>query len=234
MREALPPWNGLRRATAAPRPELSAAFAAIGGEAIAARLLILPSADSRRVLEEMVPNFPAELGGGPMTDLTRGMLWAALGLEIGPQPSLRLVAESKDASAAKALERLAHNVVEYLGRLPDLRDALARIAQDPRRHQAQRRRYSDYDECRRQAGCFSDRLRLAPGHGRPRSEANASTMKNRSAWPFTTTSRATTRSRRLIQPDKAGKPLLSWRVLILPYIEQDALVQGVPPRRGVG
>ena len=99
----------VRRAAAAPRPELSAAFAAAGGEAVAARLLILPSADSRRVLEEMVPNFPAELGGGPMTDLTRGMIWAALGLEIGPQPSLRLVAESKDASAAKALERLAHN-----------------------------------------------------------------------------------------------------------------------------
>ena len=96
----------VRRASVVPRPELSAAFAACGGEGVAARLLILPSADSRRVLEEMVPNFPAELGGGPITDLTQGILWAAVGLELGPQPSIRLVVESKDAGAVKALERL--------------------------------------------------------------------------------------------------------------------------------
>ncbi len=34
--------------------------------------------------------------------------------------------------------------------------------------------------------------------------------------------------------DKSGKPLLSWRVAILPYIEQQQLVQPVPPRRAVG
>ena len=34
--------------------------------------------------------------------------------------------------------------------------------------------------------------------------------------------------------DKDGKPLLSWRVPILPYIEQDAPVQAVQARRAVG
>jgi hypothetical protein len=46
----------VRLAPAPLRPELSVAFAAAGDETVAARLLILPSADTRRVLEEMVPN----------------------------------------------------------------------------------------------------------------------------------------------------------------------------------
>jgi len=89
-----------RRAPATPRPELSAAFAAARGEDTAARLVILPSSEYRCVVEEMVPNFPAELGGGPITDLTKGVLWAAAGLEAGPQPAFHLVAQSQDASAA--------------------------------------------------------------------------------------------------------------------------------------
>ncbi len=126
-RAVAPPSSGFVRAAAVPRPELSAAFDAAGGEDVAARLLILPSADSRRVLEEMVPAFPAELGGGPMTDLTQGMLWAALGLEAAPQASLRLVVESKNAAAARALERLTHHGLDYLGRSPDLQKLLPEL-----------------------------------------------------------------------------------------------------------
>ena len=56
------------------------------------RLFVLPSADSRRVLEEMVPQFPAELGGGPITDLTHGLIWAAAGIDNAEKPALKLVA----------------------------------------------------------------------------------------------------------------------------------------------
>ena len=83
----------LRRAPAAARPELSAAFGAVGQESVAVRLLLLPSADSRRVLEEMLPRFPEELGGGPITDFTRGLLWAAAGIDEAEKPVVKLVAE---------------------------------------------------------------------------------------------------------------------------------------------
>ena len=133
---ALPPSNVL----AAPRPHRGRSspppLPRPVATRVAARLLILPSADSRRVLEEMVPTFPAELGGGPMTDLTHGMIWAALGLEAGPQPSLRLVAESKDASAAKSLERLAHNGSAYLGQMPDLKKLVPELPRILGRHEA--------------------------------------------------------------------------------------------------
>ena len=110
----------VRLAPAALRPELSAAFAVAGDEKSAARLLFLPSADSRRVMEEMVPNFPATLGGGPITDLTRGLLWAAIGLDVGPNPALRFTILAQDANTARALEKLGRSVVELVGRSSDV------------------------------------------------------------------------------------------------------------------
>ena len=65
------------------RPELAAAFAALGDTG--AELVLTPSSDTRRVVEEMMPILPKELGGGPITAVTRGLLWTAAGLT--PIPS---------------------------------------------------------------------------------------------------------------------------------------------------
>ena len=123
-----------RRAAAAPRPEFAAAFAAAGGDSVAARLLILPSADSRRVLEEMVPTFPAELGGGPMTDLTHGMIWAALDAPGGRAASRRSSGFGRRIKRRQArprrLERLARNACSstLAGTLLDLKKLVPGIA----------------------------------------------------------------------------------------------------------
>jgi prepilin-type processing-associated H-X9-DG protein len=211
-----------RRASAALWPELSAAFAAAGAEGIAARLLILPSADVRRVLDEMVPNFPAELGGGPMTDLTRGMIWAAVGLETGPTPSLRMVAESIDARAARAMERLARNVIDYLDRSPDLRKllpAVPKIFADIKPSVDGRRITMNVDA--KQAASLIDSI-------------------SRPAWQAAIQSQCVNNEKQIglaihdyiasydsfppaYSHDNAGKPLLSWRVLILPYLGEGAL-----------
>jgi hypothetical protein len=210
------------RAPAALRPELAAALAAAGGEGVPARLLILPSADSRRVLEEMVPSFPAELGAGPMTDLTRGMLWAALALETGPQPSVRLVAESKDATSAKALEGLANHVLDYLGRLPDvlrILPDLPKILANVKPATEGSRLTMNVDA--KQAASLIDAISRPARQTAIRSQcinnekqialAIHNYIASHGSFPPAYTA------------DKAGKPLLSWRVLILPYIEQDAL-----------
>lgn len=97
----------LQRLTKAFRPEtraeLAEAFRAAGDTAI--QFILYPSADQRRVLEETMPKLPRALGGGPMTILTRGMLWAAVGFDAPPDPSLRVVVRSEDARAAAALRR---------------------------------------------------------------------------------------------------------------------------------
>jgi prepilin-type processing-associated H-X9-DG protein len=210
------------RAPAPRRPELAAAFSAAGGEDIPARLLILPSADSRRVLEEMMPNFPVQLGGGPMTDLTRGMLWAAVGLEFGARPSVRLVAESKDATSAKALAGLANHVLDYLGRSPDvlrILPDLPRILANVKPAAEGSRLTMNVDA--KQAASLIDAISRPARQAAIRSQcvnnekqialAIHNYIASHGSFPPAYTA------------DNAGKPLLSWRVLILPYIEQDAL-----------
>ena len=83
----------------AERPELAAAFEAAGDTA--AQLVVVPSDDHRRAIEELLPTLPAELGGGPSTDFTRGLRWAAVGADLPPELSLRLVVQSADAAAAE-------------------------------------------------------------------------------------------------------------------------------------
>ena len=84
------------------RPELAAAFAAVADETIGLRIVLIPSPEARRVFEEVVPELPRELGGGPITDLTRGVLWVAGGLDAS-RPSMRLVIASPSAQAAGTL-----------------------------------------------------------------------------------------------------------------------------------
>ena len=80
----------VRSSQSSSHADLAAAFAAVGDEKIGMRLLLIPSAETRRILEETVPNLPKELGGGPITQLTRGLLWVAAGLDFGTKPSLKV------------------------------------------------------------------------------------------------------------------------------------------------
>src|SRR5207249_10501690 len=83
------------------RPELAKAFAAAGDTAIQA--LLIPSKENRKVIEEIMPKLPQELGGGPITIVTRGALWAAVGADLPPKLSLRETIQSSDTEAAKKL-----------------------------------------------------------------------------------------------------------------------------------
>jgi Protein of unknown function (DUF1559) len=212
----------VRRAVAAPRPELAAAFAAAEGRETAARLVLIPSADTRRVLEEMIPSFPAELGGGPITDLSRGLLWTAIAVDTGPQPQLRVMAESKDAGAAQSLQRLAENLRTYLVRSPDLQKLspeLPKILADLNPTVDGSRVTLTVDA--KQAASLADSVTRPARQAAMRSQcvnnekqiglAIHNYISVHGAFPPAFTQ------------DKAGKPLLSWRVLILPYLEQDPL-----------
>lgn len=59
----------LQTAPPDPRPELAAAFAAVGDMPIQG--LLLPPSYTRRVWEETLPALPKELGGFPMRDHPR-------------------------------------------------------------------------------------------------------------------------------------------------------------------
>ena len=82
------------------RPELASAFEAAGDAPI--QLLLLPTADDRRVIEEILPTLPAEIGHGRSTILTHGLLWAALAIEQEPDFRVRLAIQSRDRQSAAA------------------------------------------------------------------------------------------------------------------------------------
>jgi hypothetical protein len=206
-----------------PRPELAEAFAALNDGTIGFRLLIVPSAETRRILEETVPNLPRELGGGPITEVTRGLLWAAFGLNAGAKPSFKLVVAAPSEDAARSLHRLGQSVATAVEKAPELQGIFpdfSKLTSQLRTEIIANRLIVKAD-----AQVAADMIDSAL---RPAREAAIRTQcvnnekqialavhnyiaSHKNAFPPAYTT------------DKAGKPLLSWRVLILPYLEQDAL-----------
>jgi prepilin-type processing-associated H-X9-DG protein len=212
----------IRRGPAALRPELSAAFEAFGQDAVAVRLLILPSADSRRVLEEIVPRFPAEAGGGPITDLTNGLLWAAAGIENADKPALKLVAASRDPEAAKSLVRLSENVVAFLRRSPEVQKAIPNLAQvlPEFKPSIMDNRITLAVEAQ-QAAALADAL-LRPARKAATRTQCVNNLKQ-IMLAFHNYHAKHDKFPAQYSTSKEGKSLLSWRVLILPFLDQQAL-----------
>jgi hypothetical protein len=213
----------LRSVSPQPRPELADAFAALSDGSMSLRVLLVPSAETRRVLEETVPTLPQELGGGPITALTRGILWAAFGLDAGPKPSFKLIVASPSEEAARSLQRLGQSLATVLEKRPEFQDIkpdLAKLASQIKTEIVTNRLIVTADAqvaadlidsvlrpVRQEAihvQCINNEKQIGLAiHN------YISSHKNAFPPAYTT--------------DKAGKPLLSWRVLILPYLEQDAL-----------
>lgn len=96
------------------RPDLPKAFAALPNAV--AQIALVPGKDQRRIVEEMLPNLPAQLGGGPGTILTRGIQWAVCGVESKPSAQVSVVIQCKDASAATAIQEIAGKAVMFAAR----------------------------------------------------------------------------------------------------------------------
>jgi hypothetical protein len=206
-----------RLANPAERPELTTALAAVGDTA--GELLLLPSADARRVLEETLPNVPRELGGGPITSVSRGLAWAAIGLTQDPEPSLRCIVQGKDAASAKALNELGKNTVQLLRQSaltsPGGAD-IAKLADDLKPEQSEDRITLSIDAQKASAWASALVTPIRASTGRTQCTNNlkqiALAMHNYHDRHKTFPPAYTV--------DKSGKPLLSWRVLILPYLDQ--------------
>jgi hypothetical protein len=207
-----------------PRPELSAAFKAVGDPSIVVRLFLLPSADTRRVLEEMVPTFPDDLGGGPITDLTRGLVWAGAGLVGGPQPSLKLVIATTSADASKDVLRLGENLIGYLRKSPEVQKTipgLSKLLPDIKPEIVNNRITFKVEA--QQAVAMIDAV-LGPA----RSNAMFRECINNQKQLGLALYRYHQRHNNFppaFSSSKDGKPLLSWRVLILPFLDENALYQ---------
>jgi hypothetical protein len=215
----------LKTLNPSPRPEIADAFRGAGDSA--AQALLLPPKYAARVIEEMLPRLPKEIGGGPSTAITHGLLWAALAVDAPPEISFRLTIQSRSAEAAAAFREkwiagllFMSEQEEVRERVPTFKKLAALLT----------------------PGVEGDRLTLTFDQENRGIENLISLLKPSVASARTAARRAATTNNfkqialamhnyhdthksfpAVASYDDGGKPLLSWRVHILPYLGHEKL-----------
>ena len=174
-----------------------------------------------------MPRLPDVVGGRPGTVLTRGIRWAALAGELSPQLAIRLTIKSQDAAAADSLRSQCVDLI-----------ALARRDKEVRQH---------LPEFEKAASLFSpklsgDRLMINVSENDVAESELIVPIQQAAEKARESASRAVSMNhlKQIAQAmhmfhgtknhlpapairGRDGKPLLSWRVAILPYLNEEAL-----------
>lgn len=210
--------------TPSERSFLKEAIAAAGDRPI--QVVLVPSADHRRVLREMLPDLPAEYGGATGEQLAAGLQWASLGIALEPKLTASLVVQSESEDAAEALKTawtqglrtlsMTPEVVQTAPILPMLVGSLIPQRKGDRLVLA-------VDETLESVGkAFAAMTAAARAEaGRTESINNLKQIglamhnfhDNYGSFPPNASY------------DENGKPLLSWRVFLLPWLGQTPLYQ---------
>jgi hypothetical protein len=207
----------------ADRPELREALAAAGKTA--AQFVLIPPASSRRVVEELLPQLPNEIGGGPSTVFTHGISWAAASIDLSPALTSRLVIKSQDAQSAEALKTKWLDLLKLAGQQKDVRQALPEFE---KLVAALTPKVSDdrltlvLDEQEVEASGLLGTIRQAAGKARD-SAGRAQTMNNLKQIALGMYNYHEKHFPPAAIRSADGKPLLSWRVAILPYLNEEQL-----------
>lgn len=206
-----------------PRPDLLSAFKAAGDTR--AQVLLLPPRHARRVIEEMMPTLPAQLGGGPSTAITRGFLWASVGGSFSPPPGFHVGIQAEDQKAAEALRAKLDQLLQVLAQWEDAKRVVPNLAEIAARIEPSiedGRLVLEID-----AATVSALLKsLTPPVARARTAARRSQARNSLKQIGLALHRWHDRHRAFPAPASRradGQPLLSWRVHILPFLDKDKL-----------
>jgi hypothetical protein len=212
----------LAKLQAKPSPALARAFAAAGD--MTAQALLLPGAAPPEMIEQMLAGLPKELGEVPSSVLTRDILWAAAGVESAPHVKVRLVVQAQDAKAAAALGDLTVRQLKLASEMPPVRALFPNLGQlvpvlTPKVDGD--RLVLTLEEPTLAAALLPvmQKTRAASGEAmhtnklRQVAVAMHSFHDTHHCFP----SHASY--------DRNGKPLLSWRVHLLPYLEEQHLYQ---------
>jgi hypothetical protein len=212
--------QGLAGRKPSARLEVGKAMAATGD--MATQILIVPSADSRRAINETLPTLPKEFGGGPVATITEGIQWAALGMDYSPKMKLRLVIQSKDTDSAKRLNEWIASVYQLIGKDKELREALPMFEQltkmiTPEVKGDQLVLALDETQLGKALQPAAERVRSAQQRMVSTNNLKQIGLAMHGYHDIHNTFPAAA------SYGKDGKPLLSWRVHILPLLEQDKL-----------
>jgi hypothetical protein len=208
-----------------PRPELVPAFEAAGDTA--AQAVLLPPKYVRRVIEEIMPTLPEPIDG-KSTILTDGLLWAALGVDLPPRISARLVVQSKDRPAAEALKQKWSDIYQIIGKEKETRELVPAFDEIVKRltPAVQGDRLSIVLDEKNINQLITSAIEPALLSARQEAQKTASKAHLRQIAVAMQMYEAQNKS--LPAPasyDGQGKPLLSWRVHVLPFLGQQKLYE---------
>ncbi len=210
------------RKPAKARSGLAEAFAATNDAPLSA--ILLPSDTQRRALEEALPELPPELGGGPIGVVTDGLKWGAVAIQVQPELNLKAVIQASDAESAKAMQNLARRGITMMSqqvaampRGEQLTESLKALQPEVKGDQlvmeldaAKAMRLvlepvSAAREAARRAQCTNNLKQIGLALHNYHDSYNG--------FPAA------------YSQSKDGRPLLSWRVHILPFIEEQPLYE---------
>jgi hypothetical protein len=212
----------IRDGQAQPRPEIARAFAAAGDGT--AQFLVLPTGDARRAIGEIMPTLPREIGDGPSSVVTRGMRWAALGVSSPPQLKLRLVIQSENEAAAAALRPLIGRIYAAVGRERGVQQFIPHFAEASRLllpAVSGDRLTLDLDLNNPQSAGLLKALEQSGSENHNR--INCTNNLKQIVLALHNYHDAHGKFPAIANFDKEGKPLLSWRVHILSFVDAGEL-----------
>jgi hypothetical protein len=210
------------------RSELAKAFETAGDTA--AQAILLPPKYYRRVIEETMPQLPKEIGGGPSTVVTNGCLWAALSADFSPQLTTRLVMQSQDASAAEALKKQLVEAMQNVAQLPQVKAVIPKLEETagvfiPKVEGNQL--VLSLDSKQKEIwDLLNSTITLTLGEARDRARRMQSVNNFKQiGLAMHNYLDANKHFPAAAIYSKDGKPLLSWRVMILPMMEHSDLYE---------
>jgi len=215
------PRFGVHKLKPKPRPDFAKAFAAAGGAGAVQIAFLLP-ADLRRAIAEIMPLVPKEFGGGSSKPLTHGLAWGALSVDLPPRLSMRLVVQAIDGPSAESLRAL----LPFVAQVFDLPSRSGGVIPDPGRLVKQTAATLDMDRVTLTLDGKALAEHLSPEIAQLRGSAAWTVSANNLRQLGLGLHNYHDANSRFPAPanyDDKGKPLLSWRVHLLPYVEEGEL-----------
>jgi hypothetical protein len=202
------------------RPEIAKAFAAAGDGT--AQLALFTAPDTRKVIEELLLKLPAQLGGGSIQVLTRGLQWLAVRIDTSPNVEIHLTAQAADNSAAKALVGLLDKAVKFVREDQDFQVLLKDIPAEKLTPKVDDNRLAlDLSEETLVSFAKPAVVKIREAAFRMQSSNNLHLI----LLAMHNYHDAAGRLPAQANFSNNGKPLLSWRVHLLPYVEEGNLYQ---------
>jgi hypothetical protein len=206
-----------------PRPDLAKAFEVLGDNSDV-EFVLLPPPALRKAVQETMPTLPAEVGGGSTKVIAEGLRWAAVRLKLTPKLEFEAVAQAKDADTAKALRDLARRILEEGAKHEDVKDALPMAAKlVPLVTPSLKDDRLSVKITEDQMAAVQALEAAVDAQKRAAERARSSNNLRQLGLAMHTYHDTKAAFPAAASYSKDGKPFLSWRVHILPFIEQGEL-----------